>query len=1700
MNHLAYRIRIIVFGCILSLFAIPSTAQNLSNSGKEFWVSYPLNWLFDNGGSLNSQEMVLYFSAEQAATVTVTSHVNGNTWTRTYNVPAGTVTTSDNIPKTGVEDSRLFDNAFVEGLFNKGIHIESNVPIVVYAHYLGNATSGAAMLFPVEAYGYSYVTLNNEQNYSNGYTYFYVMASEDNTFIEITPSVATRNRPAGVPFVIQLNKKQAYQIVAQNTSTDLTGSKIRSVPNRSGECLPIAVYCGSSRTAIGCTTPGNSGDFIMQQCFPSQAWGKRYLTAPTSNHSAATSLQTNVYRVLVKDPTTSVRRNGVPLSGLINNTYYHFTSNSADYVEADQPIMVAQYMASVQSSGCNNVIGPNGDPEMIYLSPVEQAIKRVGFYRNHLQQIVSNYLTLIIPSAGLSSLNIDGSSSYDHTYAHPNRPGYTVVVKRWDAQPAQCIVQSDSAFTAITYGLGNVESYGYNAGTLINNLNVFASVYNTADSSATSHQYTCKGTPMELGMLISYKPTSMNWQLSQVPSISPAFDVFQTNPTPVDSQLINGHWYYRYKLPGTYSFSDTGTFHIPVVTTHPSLENCNNSETVRFSVNVKPSPIADFTFSHTGCRLDTVFFSSPASSSNGYNINSRLWTFHDGTQSTIQNPQKVYATSGTFNVQLRVVAAGGCVGDTIRPITILNPPSAAINANPDILCEGGNVSFTGTSSYTGTAPINSWYWDFGNGNTLNASNNNAQTISYPSYGTYTVKLVAKVSNTCISDTATRVIRVNAKPVLGFTYPAGCLPANGVVQFNSTTVVPGGGSIASYLWNFGDPNANAGNPNTSTLANPTHIYTYGTYNVQYSVTSAAGCTKDTTVVATFNVRPQLAFSSLSPVCESLPGSVSVANASVTNAVTGTGIYKGPGTTAAGQFAPSLAGAGTHTIWYVFNSTGGCTDSVSQTILVHAKPRPAFTFPSGCLPVNGLVQFTNTSTIADAQGMTYNWDFGDPNANAGNPNNSTLQNPTHNYAQGTYSIKLTATSSNGCTKDTVVATTFSVSPQLSYPPLASVCENAGVLSVATATVTNNAPGTGVYSGPGVAANGDFNPALAGPGTHTIKYVFTATGNCKDSVSQTIFVNARPRPAFSFPTGCLPITGLVQFQNNSTIADAQTMAYSWNFGDPNANAGNPNTSSTFQPSHNYTDHGTYNVKLTATSSNGCIADTTITTVFSVRPQLAYLALGAVCESNTATSVATAIVTNGVNGTGVYRGAGTSANGTFNPGTAGPGTHTIWYVFTSTGNCIDSISQSINVLPKPSANFTLNTDICLDGVATFIPAAAIGVPVTSWSWNFGDGNTMVYNNDNSFTRTYVNHGNYAVQLVTTSNNGCTSDPFTRTIAVHALPVANFDLPAGVCMPNGTAPFANRTTIADNSAWTSSWDFGDGNTSNAQNGSHVYATAGSYSVTLSITSQFGCAHDTTRVLSSFFNKPIADFSVAPDTLCQGTNNVFTDLSSAPNSTITGWSWNFGDGSGSSQKNPTKRYINPGNYDVKLTVTNAVGCTSEVYTDKVIVYLQPVIDAGPSFVVPLGTAVKFNPKANDSSVLRFSWSPPSDFTNPNVLRPTLVAMRSQTYTLTAIGQGNCMATDTVAVKILKPVNIPNSFTPNRDGINDTWVITNLIDYPGSTVEVYNRYGQQVYFSKGYSKPWDGSFKGEVLPFATYYYIITLKNGLEPLTGSVTILK
>ena len=275
------------------------------------------------------------------------------------------------------------------------------------------------------------------------------------------------------------------------------------------------------------------------------------------------------------------------------------------------------------------------------------------------------------------------------------------------------------------------------------------------------------------------------------------------------------------------------------------------------------------------------------------------------------------------------------------------------------------------------------------------------------------------------------------------------------MFSNASTISDGQTL-SYVWNFGD-----GSP-TSTLLSPTHNYlAEGTYNVTLTVTTNNGCVSDVDEPVTIGIKPQLNYPSLTPQCANITTPVSIATATVTNGITGNGVYSGPGTNAAGNFTPSIAGAGTHTIWYKFTTTGGCVDSISQTILVRAKPVASFTNTTGCLQPNGQMQFTNASSVPDAQTLSYVWNFGDASPT------STLLSPSHNYSgEGTYSVNLSVTTNNGCIKDTTVAVAVSIKPQFQVnAALPAVCEDAPSFALTPVPVLNGVSGVGVYNGTGI-----------------------------------------------------------------------------------------------------------------------------------------------------------------------------------------------------------------------------------------------------------------------------------------------------------------------------------------------------------------------------------------------------------------------------------------------------------------------------------------------------------------------------------------------------------------------------------------------------------------------------------------------------------
>lgn len=187
-----------------------------------------------------------------------------------------------------------------------------------------------------------------------------------------------------------------------------------------------------------------------------------------------------------------------------------------------------------------------------------------------------------------------------------------------------------------------------------------------------------------------------------------------------------------------------------------------------------------------------------------------------------------------------------------------------------------------------------------------------------------------------------------------------------------------------------------------------------------------------------------------------------------------------------------------------------------------------------------------------------------------------------------------------------------------------------------------------------------------------------------------------------------------------------------------------------------------------------------------------------------------------------------------------------------------------------------------------------------------------------------------------------------------------------------------------------------------------------------------------------------------------------------------------------------------LTVTTEHGCIA-ADSLEITVYPQPKIDAGPDLITAVGKAILLQAKVSGDFSLQ--WLPPVYLSEPTALQPLASPPMDQLYKLIATGENGCTATDSVWVKVFTEIKIPNAFSPNGDGINDVWNILGLAAYQNSKTQVFNRWGQQVFESKGYEKPWDGKLNGKEVPIGVYYYITDInENGYWRLAGSLTVIR
>ena len=201
--------------------------------------------------------------------------------------------------------------------------------------------------------------------------------------------------------------------------------------------------------------------------------------------------------------------------------------------------------------------------------------------------------------------------------------------------------------------------------------------------------------------------------------------------------------------------------------------------------------------------------------------------------------------------------------------------------------------------------------------------------------------------------------------------------------------------------------------------------------------------------------------------------------------------------------------------------------------------------------------------------------------------------------------------------------------------------------------------------------------------------------------------------------------------------------------------------------------------------------------------------------------------------------------------------------------------------------------------------------------------------------------------------------------------------------------------------------------------------------------------------------------------------------------------------NPVATPAQTTTYNVKVSND---GCFDDTKSITIIVNKNPLADAGSNKKIFEGQSVKLNGVIGGDNISNVYWTPATFLDDPTSPTPVASPTDDITYTLNVVSQTCGTATSSVFVRVYKKVVIPNTFSPNNDGINDLWNIKALITYPESSLMVYTRNGQKVYQSIGYNKPWDGTYNGSKVPDGTYYYVIDLKNNTPKISGWVLIVR
>lgn len=1012
-----------------------------------------------------------------------------------------------------------------------------------------------------------------------------------------------------------------------------------------------------------------------------------------------------------------------------------------------------------------------------------------------------------------------------------------------------------------------------------------------------------------------------------------------------------------------------------------------------------------------------------------------------------------------------VPTANGCSGTPFNYTVTVKPiPAKPTASTAGPVCAGATIQLS--TPLVATALYN---WTGPDGFTSTLREPQIPNATAAKGGNYLVSLTV---DACVSATGTVLQTIKstpAAPVVSNSSPV-CVGQN--IQL-STSIVLG----ASYQWT--GPNGFVNTLQQPVINNADFVHA-GNYALSLTVDGCTGPSATTAVVV--NPLPQtVAINSTGPVC--IAEQLRIAADAVPAA---TYYWTGPNgfiSTDREFVIPSLSNTTTGT-YQVVVSVAGCP-SLANSVDASLKPTPS---APGIDPVTPVCE--NGTLILNAalvSGATYSWSG--PQGFTSNTQSPAITTITTAMA-GNYAVNIVV---DGCR-----SANNNVNVVVNPIPAAPVLSTGGAVCVGNTLQLNAANITGAsysWSGPAGFVSSNQNPVIPNA-LQTNAGVYTASvsvNGCSSAASNiTAIVNPLPAPVNINTSGAVCEGRPLLLTADSVVAGV----YSWS----GPNGFTANTRSVAFASMNNLTAGVYQVAVAVAGCPG--SANTINAVLKPTPSAPVINTASpVCENGSLL-----LRLNTVNGA-IYNWSGPSG---FSSNAQNPFFDSVKLnrsgIYTANvivDGCISNNSSvNINVVPEPAApTITSNSPVCVNDPLQF---ASNNITGATYRWMGVNGFVSSLQSPLINAATLNDTGRYSMAVIV---NGCVSDTSYIQVAVDRPAVVNAGTDQVVCANNALVNLAGLVSGGTASGvWSTSGSgrFGTRTVSlnNTYSPGNQDTANGLVQLTLTSTNNGACRAVSSSIMVQMTDAPVVD--VGNNKVICANDSLLNVNAQFRNANGIQWTTS-GTGSFLSNSAVNTSYLlsdrdrSSNSFRITATTTGNGSCLA--VTDELVVNLAPVpdVNAGKDVLVFENTPHTLNPTIT-GNIQSFQWTPANFLNNALSRSPIFRGNADQLLTLNVVSTNGCVATDEILITVLKPFPIPNVFSPNGDGIHDTWIIPELDKYPDAEVSVFDRTGRRVFFTSGYKTPWDGRYNGQLLPFATYYYIIIPKVIQGVFSGPVTILK